>query len=90
MNENATKNKLKVVSLKFSSISRISLTQTFSFILFLASKRVRVNISVSRRFVRKTFCQDRLRRFSGPSYGWSEVVMGGIFYDIYDICMIYK
>ena len=45
MNENATKNKLKVVSLKFSSISRISLTQTFSFILFLASKRVRVNIS---------------------------------------------
>ena len=45
MNEDATKNKLKVVSLKFSSISRISLTQTFSFILFLASKRVRVNIS---------------------------------------------
>jgi len=45
MNGDATKNKLKVVSLKFSSISRISLTQTFSFILFLASKRVRVNIS---------------------------------------------
>ena len=46
MNEDATKNNLKVVSLKFSSISRISLTQTFSFILFLAMKRVRVNISL--------------------------------------------
>ena len=45
MNEDATKNNIKMVSLKFSSISRISLTQTFSFILFLASKRVRVNIS---------------------------------------------
>ena len=30
MNEDATKNNMKVASLKFSSISRISLTQTFS------------------------------------------------------------
>ena len=45
MNEDATKNNMKVASLKFSSISRISLTETLSFILFLVSKRVRVNIS---------------------------------------------
>ena len=45
MNEDANKNNIKMVSLKFSSISRISLAQTFSYILFLASKRVRVNIS---------------------------------------------
>ena len=31
MNEDATKNNMKVVSLKFSSISRISLTQTFFY-----------------------------------------------------------
>ena len=45
-----------------------------------------------RRFVRKTFCKDRFKQhfshadrltfcqedvLSGPSYGWSRVVMGG-------------
>ena len=46
MNEDATKNNIKMVSLKFSSISRISLSQTFSILLFLGSRRVRVNISL--------------------------------------------
>ena len=43
-----------------------------------------------RRFVRRHFVRTALDVLSGPSYGWSQVVMGGIFYDVYDICVIYN